>query len=117
MRKSKINYIYDLVYYAFFAIIPIIAYLISCNHHDNLTLVAFFTEFGIDSTNIVFQSFVDMFGTNGFLPLLSDTSTLFYLFTYMSIIVFMHLVFDLLVFLPKLAHCYLDKYVKGVSNE
>lgn len=111
MRKNKISFIYDLLYYAFFMIMPILAYLISCHHNTGITLIDFFTEFGIDNTNVIYTAFVQMFSsTSGYLPLISDTSTLFYMFTYMFIVVIMHLVFDILAFIPKLAHHYLNYY-------
>ena len=104
MSKKKINYLFDLLYYAAFILIPIGAYLFHQFKFEDVILLSFFNEFGIDSTNVIFQCFVDMFGSNGFLPLMADDSTLFYIFTYMSIVVLMHLVFDFLMFIPKLAH-------------
>lgn len=117
MRKKTLNHLYDLLYYAFFMIIPIVAFLIANIHHSDVTLLSFFNEFGINSSNVIFIAFQDFFGSTGFLPLIADNSTLFYMFTYMSVIVLMHLVFDLLVFIPKLAHHYLNIFTRGVENE
>lgn len=112
MSKKKINYLYDLLYYAIFMLIPVIAYIIHLHHFDNITLMSFFQEFGILSDNIIFTTLVDMFGTNGYLPLIDSTSTLFYLFTYMAIVVLIHLVYDVIMFIPKLAHKYLSSYAE-----
>ena len=104
MSKKKISWLFDLLYYAAFVLIPIVAYIIHQNHFDNVTLISFFNEFGINDSSVIFTCFTQMFGTTGFLPLMADSSVMFYIFTYMSIVVLMHLVFDFVMFIPKLAH-------------
>lgn len=110
MSKKKINYLYDILYYALFSLIPIIAYIVHQHHFADATLMSFFQEFGILNTNVIFTALVDMFGTNGYLPLLDSTSVVFYMFTYMAIVVIVHLVIDFIIFIPRLAHKYLNYF-------
>lgn len=110
MSKKKLNFLYDMLFYAFFTLIPIIAYLIHQHHFDNVTLISFFTEFEILSSNPIYDALIQMFGTNGYLPLLADTSVVFYMFTYMAMVILLHLVIDFIVFIPRLAHKYLNYF-------
>lgn len=112
MTKKKIHYIYDLLYYAIFMLIPVLGYLIHLHHFDNVTLISFFSEMGVLDTNVIFTALVEMFGTNGYLPLIESTSTLFYVFTYMAIVSLLHLVIDMIMFIPKLAHKYLTNFAE-----
>lgn len=110
MGKKKISWLYDLLYYGLFTLIPIIAYVVHLHHFDNVTLISFFEDMGILNTNVIFTAFVDMFGTNGYLPLIDDSSVLFYMFTYIGIVTILHLVLDFIIFIPRLAHKYMTYF-------
>lgn len=113
MTKRKFNYIFDVLFYTFFILMPIIAYIIHLHHYDNVSLIDFYTQFGIIQSNVIYTSLVDIFGTNGVFPIIADNSVLFTIFTYMIIVNLIHLMVDFLLFIPNICHKYLNYFYQS----
>ena len=67
---------------------------------------------GINNTNYIVQVLTEIFGENGILPLTANN----YIFNYIAyyfVVEMAHLIFDLLVMLPRITHRFCDKLNKG----
>lgn len=110
MSKKKFNYIFDVLFYCFFTIMPILAYVIHLHHFNDATLLSFFQQFDIINTNVIFTSLEQLFGTTGIFPMFDDGSVIYYIFTYMIMINLLHLFVDFILFIPNICHKYLNYF-------
>ena len=83
---------------------------------DYLTLDYVMTDFfGMDiesaPVSIVATSFTDIFGADGIFPFFKENSGIVYYFVYFVYVQIIHVLIDVLVFIPRFAHKILDKAV------
>lgn len=71
---------------------------------SNLTLLT-------SNNNIVYTTLNDIFGTTGIMPLFNNTVLILY-FTYFVNCTIIHVVIDILAFIPRIAEKLIDKVVK-----
>lgn len=126
MRTSKINntrfaYRLDKLFWFLIAFLPVILYIVYLFSNRSGTLLGFekFLQilFNYDyttglSTNPIFKVLFSLFS-------FSDTSafavlpySLLYILTYMASIEVIHVCFDVIVFIPRLAHKWISKAVQ-----
>ena len=65
--------------------------------------------FGFATDNIVVNSLEEIFGANGVMPIFS-TDTPFIIFAWFICVFLIHLVVDFLLFLPRLAHKWMNEF-------
>lgn len=118
MRKRNVNFCLDSIIWAVFYSLPVIFYALSFIAYDLTsvsTLPTFATfiqeNFNILSTNIIYTGLVDLFGSNGILPLLDTTSVngAMLMFTWFILSAIIHLACDFLLFIPRISHKFLGK--------
>ena len=124
MRKKTFVMILDRVIWAFIALLPVLAFLLvplgySINGSGtSLTLPLFadvLGQFVINDSNFVYTCLDDMFGANGVIAFFELNSPILLYFSYFIIVEIMHLFVDFILFIPKLAHKWLDKLTGGIE--
>lgn len=124
MRMKKIgntrfSYKLDKIFWFLLTAFPLFGYLLylfSINGAvDSLSFYSFMQNFAQIAThtgNPVQQVFVSIFGSSGLFPLFSAGSGLIDFFTYAVSIEILHVCFDVIVFIPRLAHKWISKAVQ-----
>lgn len=110
MRTKTIETLIDRLFWALVLILPLVAYVI-INHHNSTDLISVLNQFYITDTNIIYTSLVQMFGTGGYLEFLDTTETnpLLIYMTYFFLVEVVHIILDVLLFVPKICVKILDK--------
>ena len=62
--------------------------------------------------NIIFTTLSDIFGTGGVLPFFQSTDLIIF-FTYYICVYLLHLLVDFVIFIPRLAHKWLNHFTQG----
>ena len=119
MRKRTINTFADTIFWYLIYFLPVLVYLLYliAEPASGTSLISFSTCFdtiglGFVSDNIVVSSLKDIFGTGGLLPLFSS-DTPFIIFGWFICTYITHLAVDFLLFIPRLAHKWLNKFTQG----
>lgn len=120
MRKRTIKYISDKLLWLIAMLMPLIYCLVVNLHfteaNDPIYLSDIFVEsaygFGMLQNNMILEVINGMFGSAGVMPLWSNDSYIPYFITYLCTIVLVQLVFDIIMFIPKLAHKYLHAWTQ-----
>lgn len=118
MRKRTIKHCAKTIFWYLLYLLPIICYLLYMIAEPGtgtniVSITSFIEQLGINisNNNLVFTTLNEIFGTNGILPFFND-NTLIFIFTYYIEVVIMHLLVDMILFIPKLAH----KWLSGVCD-
>lgn len=120
MRKRTIKYISDKALWLFAMLIPLIYTLVVNFHytetHAPISVLDVFTNveygFAVANDNFILVALNELFGTAGVLPLWDASSFVPYFITYLVVIVLVQLAFDVITFIPKLAHKYMHKFTQ-----
>ena len=119
MRKRTINTFADTVFWYLIYFLPVLVYLLYliAEPASGTSLISFSSCFdtiglGFVSDNIVVSSLKDIFGTGGLLPLFSS-DTPFIIFGWFVCTYITHLAVDFLLFIPRLAHKWMNKFTQG----
>lgn len=118
MRKRTINNLADTIFWYLIYMLPVVGYLLYliAEPSSGTSLVSFssfFTNVGIGfvSDNIVVNTLKDIFGAGGVLPLFA-TDTPFIIFGWFVCTYITHLAVDFLLFIPRLAHKWMNKFTR-----
>lgn len=106
MRKRTLSYIVDKLFWCLVVSLPLIIYALSYVH-EGITLANVLSQFGISTNNVVYTALNGLFGTGGVLEFFNSTEVMLY-FTYFVAVEIVHLAVDFLVFIPRLAHKFLN---------
>lgn len=108
MKKIKAIYpLADSLFWMLIMLVPLIAFIVfKQDFSANLQM------FGINDSNIIYNTLDDLFGSSGIFPLFSANSPYLLYFTYLIVIELMHLFVDFLVFIPRLAHKWFDSFTR-----
>lgn len=115
MRKKTIEYFFDNVMWYFLYLLPILLLTFSVfRTGDLITFGSLFNSLGLNflTDNLILTTLTNIFGAGGVLPLFQTNDILIYL-TYFVCVVIIHLFVDFLVFIPRLAHKWLNKFYGG----
>lgn len=112
MRKRTIKFISDKLLWLTAMLIPLIYCLVVNLHytetHTPISLLEIFTNadygFAIANDNLILTTINGLFGATGTLPLWGVNSYVPYFITYLAVVVIVQLAYDVLIFVPKLAH-------------
>lgn len=118
MRKRNLSYLIDKIFWTLVLIVPLVfyaVYMLSYRFTDDTMQVMGFADyiintFGINTSGDVYVAFLDIFSNADFLGVLNsgDNSIVLYM-VYIFIIELIHVVYDVLVFIPRFAHKVVEK--------
>lgn len=114
MRKRNFMFYCDTLFWYIVYMLPVIVLLLSIYRTGEIvSLSSALTDLGITfvQENIVFDTISSVFGTGGVFPIFSNPDVLLFL-TYFCYMIIIHLVVDVIVFIPRLAHKWIDKFCK-----
>lgn len=120
MRKRTIKYISDKLLWLIAMLMPLIYCLVVNLHfteaNDPIYLGDIFREtaygFGMLPENMILDALNSLFGAGGVMPLWTNDSYIPYFITYLVVIILVQLAFDVITFIPKLAHKYMHKFTQ-----
>lgn len=119
MRKRTISNLADTIFWYLVYLLPVIGYLLyliaePASGTSLVTFDSFFSNIGLGlvSDNVVVSTLKDIFGTGGILPLFT-TDTPFIIFGWFVCTFITHLAVDFLLFIPRLAHKWLNNFTQG----
>ena len=119
MRKRTINHLADTIFWYLLYFLPVIAYLLymlvepGAGTTAVLSIEEFFNSIGLGfvSDNVVLTALSSIFGADGVLPLFS-TNTPFLILTWFVAVYIAHLAVDFILFIPRLAHKFMNSFTR-----
>lgn len=114
MRKRTISYCAETIFWNVVYFIPVICYLILLFKGGVSTFGSVFETIGLNiaTNSTAFTSLSSIFGVNGILPLFANTDLLVF-FTYYINVFIAHIFVDFILFIPKLAKKWMNKFTQG----
>lgn len=115
MRKRLINHVSDTIFWYLIYLLPVVAYCLVLyrNGVDAPKFLAFFEDFSVPVVgDIIIKALNDLFAANGILPLTGASAGIPIFSWYISMMI-IHLAVDFLLFIPRLAHKYMNKFCQG----
>lgn len=116
MRKRTINHLSDTIFWYLIYLLPVITYcvmLASRRGGDVVSISAWFDTLGIPVlSDLVSTTLAQIFGADGILPLYGSAVGIPIFSWYVSMMI-IHLAVDVLLFIPRLAHKWIDNFCKG----
>lgn len=127
MRKKTVKCIADEIFWLVLSFLPVIGYLIYLLAYGQnagavtesglgATVLSFgsfmsYSGFHMVGSNLFYPVFTNILGPTGVMPLLNDVLVRF--FSYFCCIQVMHLLVDVLLFVVRLAHKWMNKATQG----
>lgn len=114
MRKRTFSYVLDKCFWTLLILLPVFILLLSWFRlgTTEVTLTSVLTGMGVSQNNIIYTTLVDMFGSTGAVFELFTATDLWLFFTYFVGIELVHLFVDFLLFIPRLAHKFMNKFTQ-----
>lgn len=114
MRKRTISHLFDTIMWYIIYLLPLILTIISWRTSGNLSISSIMTTAGFEilSTNLIFTSLSALFGSTGIFPIFNSTDILMYMSYFVSIMI-IHLAVDVLLFIVRLSHNWLEGICGG----
>ena len=116
MRKRNFAFCLDKVFWYIIYALPILILLISAWGGIALDFGEVLDTIGINQSNVIYVTLVELFGDSGILPLFSSTSPMFLFLTYFVVAMIIHLAVDTLLFIPRFAHSLFDTFESDRLN-
>lgn len=118
MTKKKISHIFDKLFWGFIMLLPVFVYLVFLVRNGGVYVFAdVFINFGfnIDTSSVIYTTLTSIFGVisggTANIPAFLSDGVMVYI-TYIVLIELIHLVVDILLYIPRVAMKYLDKGVE-----
>ena len=114
MRKRTVNHLAETVFWNIIYFVPVIAYFILLWTTGASNFGTVFETIGltIAEDSIAYTSLCQIFGVNGILPLFTNSNLLIF-FTYYINVYIAHIFVDFILFIPKLAKKWMNKFTQG----
>lgn len=115
MREKTQKNLFDNVMWYLLYLLPIVLWLVvSFRSGEIVSLSSAMSTMGLDifANNEIYTNLSSIFATDGILPLFSSPDILMYM-TYFVSVFLIHLFIDFLLFIPRLAHKWLNKLYGG----
>ena len=121
MRKKTVKFVADTIFWYVLYFLPVISYLLFMFIHPSgtggiepLSFMTFLSDTGftIITDNVIYQALFDIFGTGGMLPFF-DSPVIFTCLTWFVAVFIAHLFVDFVLFIPRLAHKWLNAFTQG----
>ena len=121
--KNRFAYKLDQIFWFLIAIAPFLGYFVcvafnglTVANEQDVTLPNFFVSYVLGgsgfSNNIVWTTIYRIFGENGVFPIFTSEAPLYVLNWFIWVELF-HVFFDVIVFIPRLAHKWISKAVQN----
>lgn len=121
MRKRNFLYYVDTIFWWSFYALPIIVLIIGSHRHFDSVVAdsnTFWGFFDVLQSGVIFTALTGLFGTGGVLPLFDTNSVVFLCATWFLSAILIHIVVDIIAFVPRLFHTFIDFLTKrGKDNE
>ena len=115
MREKTQKNLFDNIMWYILYLLPVIMWaIVSYRTGTMASLSSAMSSFGLDilGTNQVYVVLSDIFATTGILPLFVANDLIMY-FTYFISVFIVHLFVDFILFIPRIAHKWLNKLYGG----
>ena len=114
MRKRTIKCLFDNIFWYLIYSLPLLLMLLHWFKVGTIDISNVFAISGLSllSDNVVFVGLSNLFGANGVMPLFASDGLLLFL-SYFVICWLVHLAVDVLLFIVRLAHSWLDGFLGG----
>lgn len=118
--KNRFSYKLDKLFWFFIQIFPLVCFAVYCiagTRGSEVILPTFNSflvkmGFNYQQGNIFYSVLAQLFGANGTFPLFVDSGGMILYLTYVLTMEVLHICFDVLVFIPRLAHKWISKVVQ-----
>lgn len=118
--RTRFSYKIDKLFWFFVQVFPLVCFAVYCiaGTRGSEVVVPTFNSFliklGINyqQGNIFYDVLARIFGSNGVFPLFVDSGGVILYLTYVLTMEVLHVCFDVLVFIPRLAHKWISKAVQ-----
>lgn len=118
--RTRFSYKIDKLFWFFVQIFPLMCFTVYCiaGTRGNEVVVPTFNSFLIklglnyQQGNVFYNVLAQLFGSNGVFPLFVDSGGVILYLTYVLTMEVLHVCFDVLVFIPRLAHKWISKAVQ-----
>lgn len=117
MSKTKNNAIdvLDSLFWWTIMLFPVLGWLFSFlpDNSQNYTFASFMADvfnYPVSENNVAYTTLLKLFGSDGYLPMAGVSDSLCMYLSYMVYVQFGHMVFDVIVFLPRLCHDWIDSF-------
>lgn len=131
MRKKTVTHVADTIFWYLLYFLPIIISIVSVFAYSGdwfgvwyvddgdfsnapflITLLSFLNYLGFGETSLIYNTLLDIFGTQGLLGVVLPYSPILFYFQYFITVYLMHLCVDFILFIPRIAHKWLNKFTK-----
>lgn len=116
MRKKTIKYGLDKILWLFLMLLPLLVYAIQAHQFgiEGVTIYdVFYGGLGFDMTDgIIVDAVYSFIGPNGYVPLIDSMNIIPFYIQWLCVVVIVQLVYDFLMFIPKLAHKFMHKFTQ-----
>lgn len=118
--KNRFAYKLDKLFWFFIQIFPLVCFTVYCiaGARGNEVVVPTFNSFLIklgfnyQQGNVFYNVLAQLFGASGTFPLFVDSGGVILYLTYVLTMEVLHVCFDVIVFIPRLAHKWISKAVQ-----
>lgn len=118
--KNRFAYKLDKLFWFFIQIFPLVCFTVYCiaGTRGSEVVVPTFNSFLIklgfnyQQGNVFYNVLAQLFGANGVFPLFVDSGGVILYLTYVLTMEVLHVCFDVIVFIPRLAHQWISKAVQ-----
>lgn len=118
--KNRFSYKLDKLFWFFIQIFPLLCFAVYCiaGTRGQEVIVPTFNSFLVklgfnyQQGNIFYSVLAQLFGSMGVLPLFVDSGGIILYLTYVLTMEVLHVCFDVMVFIPRLAHKWISKAVQ-----
>ena len=115
MRKRNVSSFFDILFWFLVYSLPVIAILLCVYNGSVISMSSLLSSLGIDCTsNIIYTTLVDLFGVDGVFPMFANNS-IFEFASYFVLVNILHLIVDVLLFIPRICHDFMNKSFGGAS--
>lgn len=116
VKKFCIYELIDKLFWIALALFPLIGYLVSCHQSQNVVdfenYLASIVMVDIGDQNLFGNALSMIFGTdNGFFNMIADPGVFIVpYFSYLFVLEFLHVMLDVILFLPRWCHTFMRRY-------
>lgn len=118
--RTRFSYKIDKLFWFFIQVFPLVCFTVYCiagtrgSEAVVPTFNSFLTKLGFNyqQGNVFYNVLAQLFGPNGAFPLFVDSGGVILYLTYVLTMEVLHICFDVLVFIPRLAHKWISKAVQ-----
>lgn len=115
MRERTQKNLFDNIFWYVLYLVPIIIWIVvSFRSGQIVSLSSAIDSMGIKilESNQIYNNLMQVFGTSGILPLFANSDFILYISYFVSVFL-IHLFVDFLLFIPRIAHKWLNKLYGG----